>query len=88
MSALLLIGQGPGVWIALIGGTITLVGQARWSSWKGGVLRKLLPRILFLLGGLVAGLVAGLLLPAAQRLRLSRQLAAGIGRVAEQMPDG
>jgi hypothetical protein len=38
-------------------------------------MRKLLPRILFLLGGLVAGLVAGLLLPAAQRLRLSRQLA-------------
>ena len=27
MSALLLIGQGPGVWIALVGGTITLVGQ-------------------------------------------------------------
>jgi hypothetical protein len=37
---------------------------------------KLLPRILFLLAGLVAGLVAGLLLPAAQRLRLSQQLAA------------
>jgi hypothetical protein len=51
-------------------------------------MKKLLPRILFLLGGLVAGLVAGLLLPAAQRLRLSQQLAAGMGRVAEQMPDG
>jgi hypothetical protein len=51
-------------------------------------MKKLLLRILFLLGGLVAGLVAGLLLPAAQRLRLSRQLAAGIGRVAERMPDG
>jgi hypothetical protein len=47
-------------------------------------MKKLLPRILFLLGGLVVGL----LLPAAQRLRLSRQLAAGIARVAEQMPDG
>jgi hypothetical protein len=51
-------------------------------------MKKLLLRILFLLGGLVAGLVAGLLLPAAQRLRLSQQLAAGIGKVAEQMPDG
>jgi hypothetical protein len=51
-------------------------------------MRKLLLRILFLLGGFVAGLVAGLLLPAAQRLRLSQQLAAGIGRVAERMPDG
>jgi hypothetical protein len=51
-------------------------------------MKKLLPRIMFLLGGLVAGLVAGLLLPAAQRLRLSQQLAAGIGRVSEQMPDG
>lgn len=40
-------------------------------------MRKLLPRIPFLLGGLVAGLVAGLLLPAAQCLRLSRQIAAG-----------
>jgi hypothetical protein len=51
-------------------------------------MKKRLLRILFLLGGLVAGLVAGLLLPAAQRLRLSRQLAAEIGRVAERMPDG
>jgi uncharacterized integral membrane protein len=51
-------------------------------------MKKLLPRILFLLGSFVAGLVAGLLLPAAQRLRLSRRLAAGIGKVAEQMPDG
>jgi len=49
---------------------------------------KLLPRVLFLCGGLVVGLVFGLLLPAGQRLRLSQQLAAGIGRVAEQMPDG
>jgi hypothetical protein len=51
-------------------------------------MKKLLPRILFLLGGLVVGLVVSLLLPAAQRLRLSRQLAVGIGKVAEQMPDG
>jgi len=67
---------------------MTLVGQGPVVILEGGVMRKLLPRILFLLGGLVAGLVAGLLLPAAQRLRLSRQLAAGIGNVAEQMPDG
>jgi len=51
-------------------------------------MRKVLQPILFLLGGLVAGLVASLLLPAAQRLRLSRQLEAGIGKVAEKMPDG
>jgi hypothetical protein len=52
------------------------------------MMRKLLLRILFLLGGFVAGLAIGLVLPAAQRLRLSQQLAAGIGMVAEQMPDG
>ncbi len=51
-------------------------------------MRKLLLRVLLLLGGFVAGLVSGLLLPAARRLRLSRQLAAGIGRVVERMPDG
>jgi hypothetical protein len=50
--------------------------------------RKLVLRMLFLLGGLVAGLGAGLLLPTAQRLRISRELAARIGRVAELMPDG
>jgi hypothetical protein len=51
-------------------------------------MKKPLVCSLFLLGGLVAGLVAGLLLPAVQRLRLSQQLAAGIGRAAERMPDG
>jgi hypothetical protein len=51
-------------------------------------MRRLLARILWLAGGLAAGLVAGLLLPAEQRLKLSRQLATGIGSVAEQMPDG
>ena len=51
-------------------------------------MRKLLLRILLLLGGFVTGLVAGFLLPAAPRLRLSRQLASGLGKVAEQMPDG
>jgi hypothetical protein len=51
-------------------------------------MRKLLLRILLLVGGFIAGLVSGLLLPDAQRLRLSQQLALGIGRVAEQMPDG
>jgi hypothetical protein len=51
-------------------------------------MRKLLLRILLLVGGFVAGLVDSLLLPATLRLRLSQQLAAGIGRVAEQMPDG
>jgi hypothetical protein len=51
-------------------------------------MRKRLLLILLPLGGLVAGLVAGLLLPTAQRLRLSRQLKAGIGSVAVKMPDG
>ena len=49
---------------------------------------RVLLRILFLLGGLIAGLFAGLLLPTEQRLRLSRQLASLIGGVVEQMPDG
>ncbi|MFN2183979.1 MAG: hypothetical protein ACK2UC_10945 [Anaerolineae bacterium] len=51
-------------------------------------MRILLARILCLLGGLAAGLVAGLLLPAEQYLKLSQQLASGIGSVAEQMPGG
>ncbi len=51
-------------------------------------MRKLLLRILLLLGGFVAGMVASLLLPTAQRLRLSRQLADGIGRMVVQMPGG
>lgn len=51
-------------------------------------MKRMLLRILFLLGGLIAGLIAGLLLPVEQRLRLSRRLAAGIGRMVEQMPDG
>jgi hypothetical protein len=51
-------------------------------------MRRLLARILCLLAGLAGGLVAGLLLPAEQRLKLLRQLAAGIGSVAEQMPGG
>lgn len=51
-------------------------------------MKRILSRILFLLGGLVAGLVIGLLLPAAQRLRLSRCLVSGIGRAVEHMPDG
>jgi len=58
------------------------------SPWKGGAMRILLARILCLLGGLAAGLVAGLLLPAEQYLKLSQQLASGIGSVAEQMPGG
>jgi hypothetical protein len=51
-------------------------------------MKRMLMRILLLLSGLIAGLLAGLLLPTEQRLRLSRTLATGIGRVVEQMPDG
>jgi hypothetical protein len=64
------------------------LAPAQRAFSKGGVVRKLVLRMLFLLGGLVAGLGAGLLLPTAQRLRISRELAARIGRVAELMPDG
>jgi hypothetical protein len=51
-------------------------------------MRRVLSRIPLLLGGLVAGLVIGLLLPDAQRLRLSRYLVSGIGRAVSHMPDG
>jgi hypothetical protein len=51
-------------------------------------MKKLLQGLLFLLGGLIVGLIAGLLVPTEQRLKLSRYLADGIERVAEQMPDG
>jgi hypothetical protein len=51
-------------------------------------MRKLLPRILFLLGGLVAGLAVGLLLPAAQRLRPLDSSQPGSGEWRKQMPGG
>lgn len=51
-------------------------------------MKRMLLRMLFLLGGLFAGLMASLLLPAEQRLTLSRGLAAGIGRMVEHCPDG
>ncbi|UCC88300.1 MAG: hypothetical protein JSV81_03060 [Anaerolineales bacterium] len=49
---------------------------------------KMLSWIAILLGGVAAGVMAGLLLSTEQRLRLSQQLAATIGGMAEQMPDG
>ena len=49
--------------------------------------RVLLP-VAILLGGGIAGLMAGLLLPTEQREQLSRKLAASIGGMVEQMPDG
>lgn len=51
-------------------------------------MKRMLLRVLFLLGGLIAGLMAGLLMPAEKRLGLSRNLAAGIGRMVEHCPDG
>ena len=41
-----------------------------------------------LLGGGIAGLMVGLLLPTEQREQLSRQLAASIGEMVEDCPDG
>ena len=41
-----------------------------------------------LFGGVIAGVIAGLLIPVEQREKLSRSLAAPIGRCLEHMPDG
>jgi hypothetical protein len=41
-----------------------------------------------LLGGVIAGVIVGLLMPAEQREKLSRWLAAPIGRCLEHIPDG
>ena len=51
-------------------------------------MKKVLIPIAILLGGAITGLMAGLLLPTEQREQLSRQLAASIGGMVEQMPDG
>lgn len=51
-------------------------------------MKRMLLRMLFLLGGLIVGLFAGLLLPTEQRLKLSQPLPGMIGRMVEQMPEG
>ena len=45
-------------------------------------------KVLLLIAILLAGMLAGLLLPAEWRGKLSRPLAARIGRCLEHMPDG
>ncbi len=50
-------------------------------------MKKILLPMAMVLGGGIAGLIAGLLLPTEQRAKLSRQLAASIGRMIEHMPD-
>jgi hypothetical protein len=49
---------------------------------------KMLSRIVILLGGVAVGVMAGLLLSTEQRLKLSQRLAAVIGGMVEQLPDG
>ena len=51
-------------------------------------MKKVLLLMAILLGGVIAGVIAGLLMPAKQREKLSRSLAAPIGRCLEHMPDG
>ena len=51
-------------------------------------MKKVLLLMAILLGGVIAGLIAGLVLPAKQRAKLSRTLAAPIGHCLERMPDG
>jgi uncharacterized protein HemY len=45
-------------------------------------------KVLLLMIVLLAGMLVGLLLPAEWRGKLSRRLAARIGRCLERMPDG
>ena len=47
-------------------------------------MKKILLLIAVLFGGVIAGVIAGLLMPAEQREKLSRSLAAPIGRGLEQ----
>jgi len=54
-------------------------------------MKKVLVLIAMLLGGVMAGVIAGiagLLMPAGQRAKLSRSLAAPIGRCLGHVPDG
>ncbi len=51
-------------------------------------MKKVLLLMVILLGGVIAGVIAGLVLPAEQREKLSRSLAAPIGHCLECMPDG
>jgi hypothetical protein len=48
----------------------------------------MMKKVLLLMVILLAGLMVGLLLPAEWRGKLSRPLAARIGRCLEDMPDG
>ena len=51
-------------------------------------MKNTLSRLVFLLGGVAAGLMVGLLLSTEQRLKLSQQLAAFMGGMSENMPEG
>lgn len=48
----------------------------------------MMKKVLLLIAILLVGLMAGLLLPAERRGKLSRPLAARIGRCLAHMPDG
>jgi hypothetical protein len=51
-------------------------------------MKKLLVLLALLLDGVIVGLIVGLLLPAKQRLRLSRQLAGAMAAMEARMPEG
>lgn len=51
-------------------------------------MKRVLLLMAILLGGVIAGGIAGLLMPAEQRAKLSRSLAAPIGHCLAHMPDG
>ncbi len=50
-------------------------------------MKKVLLLIATLFGGVIAGVIAGLLMPAEQREKLSRSLAAPIKSCLEHVPD-
>lgn len=51
-------------------------------------MKKILLLLAALFSGVFAGVIAGLLIPAEQREKLSRLLAAPIGHCLARMPDG
>jgi hypothetical protein len=51
-------------------------------------MKKVLLLMVTLFGGVITGVIAGLLIPAEQREKLSRLLAAPLGHCLARMPDG
>jgi hypothetical protein len=51
-------------------------------------MKKVLSLMAILLGSVIVGVITGLLMPAGQREKLSRSLAAPIGSCLARIPDG